>query len=52
MKSTEWPIVYSPEYNIRFLGLEKLHPFDSGKWGRTVKFLNGNIINCLNGNII
>ena len=25
------PIVYRPEYNISFLGLERLHPFDSQK---------------------
>lgn len=29
-----WPLVYSPEYNISFAGMEKLHPFDAGKWGR------------------
>nr|XP_014349657.1 PREDICTED: histone deacetylase 11 isoform X1 [Latimeria chalumnae] len=34
-----WPIVYSPDYNITFLGLEKLHPFDAGKWGKVVNFL-------------
>lgn len=27
-------IVYSPGYDIRFLGLEKLHPFDSCKYSR------------------
>ncbi|XP_043934041.1 histone deacetylase 11 isoform X2 [Protopterus annectens] len=37
--STCWPIVYSPEYNITFLGLEKLHPFDAGKWGKVINFL-------------
>ncbi|XP_072438324.1 histone deacetylase 11 isoform X1 [Chiloscyllium punctatum] len=37
--STQWPIVYSSDYNISFLGLEKLHPFDSGKWGKIVHFL-------------
>lgn len=26
------PVVYSPRYNITFFGLEKLHPFDSGKF--------------------
>lgn len=26
------PIVYSPKYNIGFLGLERLHPFDSRKY--------------------
>ncbi|GAV09043.1 hypothetical protein RvY_18644-2 [Ramazzottius varieornatus] len=30
----KWPIVYSPEYNLSVLGLEKLHPFDAGKWGK------------------
>ncbi|ELT95657.1 hypothetical protein CAPTEDRAFT_197333 [Capitella teleta] len=39
IQETQWPIVYSPEYNIAFLGLEKLHPFDSGKWGRVYEFL-------------
>ncbi|XP_026131370.1 histone deacetylase 11 isoform X2 [Carassius auratus] len=33
------PIVYSPEYNITFMGLEKLHPFDAGKWGKVIRFL-------------
>ncbi|XP_030063627.1 histone deacetylase 11 isoform X2 [Microcaecilia unicolor] len=37
--STCWPIVYSPEYNITFMGLEKLHPFDAGKWGKVINFL-------------
>ncbi|XP_039216963.1 histone deacetylase 11 isoform X2 [Crotalus tigris] len=37
--STCWPIVYSPDYNISFLGLEKLHPFDAGKWGKVIHFL-------------
>ncbi|XP_071082818.1 histone deacetylase 11-like isoform X1 [Haliotis cracherodii] len=35
----QWPIVYAAEYNISFLGLEKLHPFDAGKWGRIFEFL-------------
>ncbi|KAG8127850.1 putative Histone deacetylase 11 protein [Naja naja] len=26
-------------YNISFLGLEKLHPFDAGKWGKIIHFL-------------
>ncbi|KAM9758032.1 histone deacetylase 11 [Menidia menidia] len=33
------PIVYHPDYNITFMGLEKLHPFDSGKWGKVINFL-------------
>ncbi|XP_035559012.1 histone deacetylase 11 isoform X7 [Canis lupus baileyi] len=36
---TRWPIVYSPRYNITFMGLEKLHPFDAGKWGKVISFL-------------
>lgn len=38
-----WPIVYSPDYNITFMGLEKLHPFDAGKWGKVINFLKGKI---------
>ncbi|XP_053889887.1 histone deacetylase 11 isoform X1 [Malaclemys terrapin pileata] len=38
---TCWPIVYSPDYNITFMGLEKLHPFDAGKWGKVINFLKG-----------
>ncbi len=32
-------IVYSPNYNIGFYGLEKFHPFDSRKYGRAWKVL-------------
>lgn len=28
------PILYRPEYNIRAGGIEKMHPFDSCKYGR------------------
>ena len=41
VQTHQWPIVYSPEYNIGFLGMEKLHPFDSGKWGKVYGFLKG-----------
>ena len=44
VKVTQWPIVYGPEYNIGFLGLERLHPFDAGKWGKVYGFLKGTII--------
>jgi len=27
------PIIYREEYNVHFGGIEKLHPFDAGKWG-------------------
>ncbi|KAF8406903.1 hypothetical protein HHK36_006024 [Tetracentron sinense] len=33
------PVIYSSSYDIAFLGLEKLHPFDSSKWGRICGFL-------------
>ncbi|XP_030231419.1 histone deacetylase 11 isoform X3 [Gadus morhua] len=36
---TRLPIVYHPIYNITFMGMEKLHPFDAGKWGKVVRFL-------------
>ncbi|CAN1786388.1 Histone deacetylase 2 [Linum perenne] len=32
-------LIYSPAYDISFLGIEKLHPFDSSKWGRVCQFL-------------
>src|SRR5258708_1017849 len=32
--STHSPIIYSPSYNITAYGLEKLHSFDSTKYGR------------------
>lgn len=41
VRETQWPIMYSPVYNIGFLGLEKLHPFDAGKWGRIFNYLKG-----------
>ena len=41
LNPTQWPIVYSSNYNISFFGLQKLHPFDSEKWGRTVEYLLG-----------
>uniref|UniRef100_A0A3B4A7M9 Histone deacetylase domain-containing protein n=1 Tax=Periophthalmus magnuspinnatus TaxID=409849 RepID=A0A3B4A7M9_9GOBI len=36
---TSLPIVYHSDYNITFMGLEKLHPFDAGKWGKVIHFL-------------
>ncbi|KAF5285340.1 hypothetical protein FQA39_LY04439 [Lamprigera yunnana] len=35
----QWSIVYRPEYNVHFLGVEKLHPFDAKKWGAIFQFL-------------
>lgn len=33
------PVIYSSSYDIAFLGMEKLHPFDSSKWRRICGFL-------------
>lgn len=33
------PVVYRREYNITLFGLQKLHPFDSEKYGRVVRAL-------------
>ncbi|KAJ4708184.1 Histone deacetylase [Melia azedarach] len=34
------PVIYSSDYDISFLGIEKMHPFDSSKWGRICQFLS------------
>lgn len=39
VKIDQKPIIYDDIYNISFCGLEKLHPFDSGKWGKIVTIL-------------
>eukprot|EP00757_Euglenozoa_sp_SAG-D1_P009470 gene9469-3031_t len=33
------PILYHPSYNITACGIEKIHPFDSEKYGRVFGFL-------------
>jgi len=33
------PLVYHPRYNITACGIEKIHPFDSCKYGRVISFL-------------
>ena len=33
------PMLYTPDYNITFWGLEKLHPFDSCKFRKIVASL-------------
>lgn len=37
----QWPIVYHRCYNIGFFGIEKMHPFDAGKWGKVFQSLKG-----------
>uniref|UniRef100_A0A914LA98 Histone deacetylase 11 n=1 Tax=Meloidogyne incognita TaxID=6306 RepID=A0A914LA98_MELIC len=39
LKQSQCPVVYTNEYNISFFGIERLHPFDSKKWGRVFQFL-------------
>lgn len=39
MKKNKLPIVYSDDYNIRFFGLQKLHPFDTEKYQKIVQHL-------------
>lgn len=41
LEPRQWPIVYSSHYNIGFMGLQRLHPFDSGKWGKIFDHLQG-----------
>ena len=41
LSNKQWPIVYADEYNISFGGLERIHPFDSGQWGKIYKQLKG-----------
>jgi len=38
--SPRLPVVYHPDYNITLAGMEKLHPFDSRKYGRVVRRLS------------
>ena len=37
--SDKLPIVYSPGYNMTFMGIEKKHPFDSAKYGKAFDYL-------------
>lgn len=39
LEPNQWPILYSPVYNISFWGLQNIHPFDSGKWGKVFQHL-------------
>ena len=36
-------IIYSRKYNIGFYGLERLHPFDSKKYGRAWRYLRAKL---------
>ena len=41
LEPRQWPIVYSSHYNIGFMGFQRLHPFDSAKWGKIFDHLQG-----------
>ncbi len=38
------PLIFHKNYDISFLGLEKLHPFDSQKYGKVVNYLIQNAV--------
>ena len=46
LRPDQLPIVYSPHYNISFWGLQNIHPFDSGKWGKVYQHLIGRYPSC------
>lgn len=41
LRSDKLPIVYRPEYGVRFCGLQRLHPFDAAKGGNIYRLLKG-----------
>ncbi len=43
MKKNKLPIVYSDDYNIRFFGFQKLHPFDTEKYQKIVLHLKNTL---------
>ncbi len=41
--TTQLPIVFHPEYDISFGGIENLHPFDSKKYGKVHRYLKNTL---------
>ncbi len=41
-KHKQLPIVFHKNYDISFLGIENLHPFDTKKYGKIAKYLQDN----------
>ncbi len=39
LKNKKLPLIFSPDYDISFFGIEKLHPFDSKKYGKVHNYL-------------
>jgi len=57
IKDNQWPIIYSPEYNITFCGIERLQAYDTCKSGNIFALLKGNCISvtvtlCSIGNLL
>ncbi|KAL1110400.1 hypothetical protein AAG570_007931 [Ranatra chinensis] len=48
---SQCPLVYSENYNVRFGGLEKLHPFDAAKWRNIFEYLK-EMLNINENNIV
>ena len=49
LPAAKLPVFFRDEYNIRFFGLEKMHPFDSQKYGRIFSELSSKrLINAQN----
>ena len=44
----KYPIVFNKEYDITFSKLERLHVFDSQKWGKILKHIFGTYFKILN----
>jgi len=42
-ESNKIPIIYSDNYNITLFGIQKLHSFDSEKYGKIAKYLMDNL---------
>jgi len=41
LKDHQWPVVYSPEYNITLCGIERLQAYDTCKAGNIFALLKG-----------
>ena len=40
----QWPIIYSPEYNITLCGIERLQAYDTCKSGNIFALLKGKCV--------
>jgi len=41
--SRGFPIVFHPKYDIGFMGIENLHPFDAKKYGKVYRYLQATV---------